>query len=230
MGDRRRDRIVPRIEAVERRDLLSGILAAMSDAVPNLGTSALIGRAAAVGQTANGFPSSVSSPLLGQGTPTPQELARERFVATFNGPIIVGPGRFSDQSKIVYLRGTGGSNQFRHGDYQMAIVFSTNPNAPLSGEAYLEDKNQNSAGQLALTLTGSPTSVDSQGRPTRLSFTNDPDIFSGIYSANVATGTVSIRYHGANARAVFQGLVYTSGVTNPLKNVPLVSQGGRISG
>ena len=45
----------------------------------------------------------ISSPLLGNGTPTSAELAREKFHAQFYGPLDhPGPGRFSDQSKIIF--------------------------------------------------------------------------------------------------------------------------------
>jgi hypothetical protein len=68
-----------------------------------------------------------ASPIIGIGTPTAGELAREKFVAKFSGPLSVKPGRFSDQKQIIYLRGLGGStpNFFLRGDYGLAIVIPT---------------------------------------------------------------------------------------------------------
>jgi hypothetical protein len=169
------------------------------------------------------------SPLIGID-PTPAELARERFHAVFSGPVIAGPGRFADQSKTLYFQGLGGSNTFLHGDFQMAIVYPSDPTQPLIGEAYLEDKNNNSGGQIGFQLQGvTPQTVDRLGRPTQLTFSNDPNIYSGIFFANTASGTVSIHYSKGSATVVFNGLVYTIGVTSPLKNSNLYSRGGRIT-
>ena len=57
--------------------------------------------------------------MLGNGTPTAAELAREKFQAKFSGPLSTLPGRFSDQTAIIFMRGLGGStpNFFLHGDY-----------------------------------------------------------------------------------------------------------------
>jgi hypothetical protein len=178
--------------------------------------------------SANGFTNGMT-PLLGQGQPTPHELARERFHAYFSGPITVGPGRFSDQAKIIYFRGLGGSTQFRHGDYQMAIVIPTDPNAQPFGEAVLEDKNTNSSGIIGLPLTAVPNAVDRLGRPTQFTFTQDPNIYSGIDFVDSSTGTLKITYSKGSATAIFDGKVYTSGLTSPIKNSDLYSRGGRIS-
>ena len=175
----------------------------------------------------------------GQGVPTPQERARESFRAVFTGPYQIGPGRFSDQARIISFRGVGGSNQFRHGDYEMAIVTPTDPTAPTLGASVMNDKSTNSGGVLGLDLTADPQAVDRFGRPTRLSFTNDPNIYSGIYFFNTSSGTVTISYsppgpggpHGYRtgvATAVFRGQVYTSGLTNPLANSDLYARGGRL--
>lgn len=229
MGERKRRCLAAAVERLDSRELLSGLVAALaSSGPPAPSPGALVDRAEiASSSSSNGF--TTGSPILGQGTPTPRELARERFVATFQGPVYVGPGRFSDQAKIIYMRGPGGSNMFLHGDYQMAIVYSTNPKAPLTGEAYLQDKNNNSGAQVAFVLTGSPSDVDRLGRPTRMTFVNDLNIYSGIFYSNAATGTVTIRYSKGSARAIFKGLVYTTGLTNPLRNTDLIGRGGRIT-
>lgn len=230
MGDRRRRAATPRLEPMEGRQLLSGIIAAIASQTPTPSLGALLD-VQAMGSTGTGSSggSTSPSPLFGQGQPTPAELTRERFTAAFQGPLTVGPGRFSDQSKIFYMRGLGGSNMFLHGDYQMGIVIPTNPTEPLTGEAILQDKNNNSGGILGLVLHGVPGGFDRHGRPTEMTFTSDPNIYSGIYFVSTSSGTVTIHYSKNSAQAIFKGLVYTSGLTSPLRNTDLYSRGGRIT-
>jgi hypothetical protein len=162
--------------------------------------------------------------------PTPRELARERFRAVFSGPVDVGPGRFGDQAKTLYFRGLGSSNLFLHGDYQMAIVFPTDTTKPIFGEAVLEDKNTNSSGIIGAQLKGvTPQTFDRLGRPTKFTFTQDPNIYSGIFFVDTSVGTVNIKYSKGSATVVFDGLVYTTGLTSPLTNSDLYSRGGRIT-
>jgi hypothetical protein len=235
-------RLRPGLEDLEPRKLMSitpviasgrhvPISSILLHAEEGAGGSAGGGGVTGMEGSANGFPNGGNSlsPLLGQGQPTPHELARERFHAYFSGPITVSPGRFSDQAKIIYFRGLGGSTQFRHGDYQMAIVIPTDPNAQPFGEAVLEDKNNNSSGIIGLPLTAVPNAVDRLGRPTQLTFTQDPNIYSGIDFVNSSTGTLNITYSKGSATAIFNGKVYTSGLTSPIKNSDLYSRGGRIS-
>src|SRR5262249_36792758 len=219
----------PVLEALEMRELPSGApLIAAGRTSP--GPGAVL--AAALSEFPGGpplrgaalNPATAITPLIGTG-PTPRELARERFHAYFSGPMYVSGGRFADQAKTLYFRGLGGSNQFLHGDYQMAIIFPADPTKPLFGEAYLEDKNNNSSGQLGLQLKGStPQTFDKQGRPTSLTFTADPNIYSGIYFAFTGAGTVQIRYSKGSATAIFNGLVYTAGLTSPIANSDLYSR------
>jgi hypothetical protein len=165
-------------------------------------------------------------PLLGQGQPTPQELARDTFRAYFHGPVLFGPGRFSDQKQLVYIRGTGSSSFFRHGDVNMGIIVPTNPTAPFTGVLFAQDKNINSGGQVGFDLTAPRQAVDAQGRPNHLTFTADPNIYGGIFFVDSASGTIDIQYQGRTATIRIHGLVYTSGLTNPLKNVDIVQRGG----
>jgi hypothetical protein len=222
----------PALEAVETRELLS-VAPLIVAGRPSPSPAAVM--AAALSEFPGGpplqgislNPANSISPLIGTG-PTPRELARERFHAYFSGPMYVSGGRFADQGKTLYFRGLGGSNMFLHGDYQMAVIFPTDPTKPLFGEAYLEDKNNNSSGQLGLQLKGStPQTFDKQGRPTSFTFTSDPNIYSGIYFAFTAAGTVQIRYSKGSATAIFNGLVYTTGITSPIANSDLYSRGGR---
>jgi len=180
--------------------------------------------------------------LLGTGTPTKAELAREKFVARFSGPLSILPPRFSDQSKIIYLRGLGGStpNFFLHGDYALALVIpagfdpknpggipstTTSPGvAPVTGFAFLDDKNNNSGGVVGLDLLADPSSFDALGRPTRLSFTSDPNVYGGIFFVNQSAGTATIKYGTNTASTTFNGRVYTSDLTNPFQNVDLYAK------
>ncbi len=282
MGDRKRRNAVPRLEPMDRRELLSGLLVALqtTPAMPSpaqitsiasnlaqkgqvsaeqagssnveAGTgNASVGgsNTASVGGGLYGggnnpqgitFP---TAPIIGTGTPTTAELARERFVARFLGPLAILPGRFSDQKQIIFLRGLGGStpNFFLHADYSLAIVIPTgfnrtnpagtggDPTAPgyvppVTGFAFLDDKNNNSGGVVGLDLVADPTSFDAKGRPTRLTFTADPNVYGGIFFVDSAVGTVHITYGKNTATANFNGRIYTSGLTNPFQNVDLYAK------
>lgn len=173
------------------------------------------------------------SPLLGNGTPTKAELRRERFVARFGGPMVTLAPRFSDQSKILYLRGLGTAPRFfLHGDYALAIVFpagfdAKNPTASTAptGFAFLDDKNNNSGATVGLDLSADPTSYDKLGRPTRLFFTSDPNIYSGIFYVSQSSGTVTLKYGpGNNATAKFDGRLYTTGLTSPFQNIDIYAK------
>jgi hypothetical protein len=222
------------LEALEKRELPS-VAPLLAAGRPSPSPGAVV--AAALSQSPGGAPPSgislnpatSSSPLIGAG-PTTRELARERFDAYFSGPVYVSGGRFADQAKTLYFRGLGGSNTFIHGDYQMAIVFPADPTQPLFGEAFLEDKNNNSGAQIAFQLKGtSPQTYDRAGRPTSFTFINDPNINAGIFYSNTASGTVQIHYSKGSATAIFRGLVFTTGITSPLANSDLYSRGGRIT-
>jgi len=210
----------PALERMEERELLSGITAvAVNRALAQAARSA-----ASATNTSGNFNS--SSPLLGQGQPTPHEQARTAFRAVFTGPFAIGPGRYSDQAHILYMRGVGGSNFFRHGNINLGIVIPKDPSAQVTGEAVLADKNVNSGGILGLQIVADQ--FDQFGRPTHLIFVEDPNIYSGAFFVESSTGTVDIGYHGGAATVVFNGNVYTSGLTNPLRNSDLVARGGRL--
>ena len=247
MVDRKRRNARPSLEPMEGRELLSGLLIALQANVPHLGPAQVAAiatnraQAAATGQVsakattnesgvyigatgpnaaAGSFP---ASPAIGNGTPTAAELAREKFHAKFSGPLSTLPGRFSDQKQIIYMRGLGGStpNFFLHGDYGLAIVLPTDPTQPTIGFAFLDDKNNNSGGVVGLDLLADPTSFDAKGRPTRLTFTADQNVYGGIFFVASANGTVHITYGKDSATTVFNGRIYTSGLTSPFQNVDL---------
>src|SRR4051812_10023115 len=189
LGRRSPRSLRPELQAMESRELLS-VTAALAQQSAAVAPSAILASALSEYptpplRTPIVLPTADSqSPLIGVG-PTRRELARERFKAAFAGPVYVSGGRFSDQAKVIYYRGLGTSNTFLHGDYQMGIVFPTDPNAPLYGEAVMQDKNPSSAGILSLQLTGGPPqSFDRLGRPTTFPFRQDGTANAGIFAAN----------------------------------------------
>lgn len=222
-------RLIPAVEGVERRELLSAIidiLATQGQQVYH--PSHLTGStsAQATGSIVNpNFPPP-SGP--GLGAPTPRELAREQFKGYFSGPAYAAPPRFTSQSEVLFYRGLGGTTQFLHGDYQMIINMPKDLTTPIVGLAYLQDRNINSAGALGLDLTFDSSSLDSRGRPTRGTFTADPNIYSGLDYAFSANGTATIKYGRGTATVRFQGLLYNSGITDPLRNMDLQARGGRL--
>jgi hypothetical protein len=227
----------PALEVFEPRSLLSALtyMAAASPPPVQVTASLLESRhvlpnkgSASGGQSSGGIGSigQGGAPLIGQGQPTARELARDTFHGYFNGPVTAGPGRFSDQAEILYVRGVGGSNFFRHGDMNLGIVVPTDRTASSTGFVYVQDKNINSGGALGLDLTAVSGAVDRRGRPTQFTFVADPNIYSGIFFVDSSTGTLDVVYRGSTATVRINGLVYTSGLTNPLKNTDLVERGG----
>ncbi|MEO6809531.1 MAG: hypothetical protein ABI353_10520 [Isosphaeraceae bacterium] len=221
----------PSLERVESRELMSGIIASMLVSQP----SPIHRQAAAVQSQAvdplrsdnGGIPGAPTPPFSpGTGEPTPHEVARQRFRAVFSGPLYAGGPRFTDQKKLLYFRGLGGSTMFLHGDYQMGIVFPKDPAKPIVGGAYLQDKNINSGSVIGFDLTFDPNSLDRHGRPTLGTFTEDPNVYGGAFFSPTSSGTVKIRYARNTATVLFQGQVYTSGLTNQLTNQDLQERGG----
>ncbi len=191
------------------------------------GLNAYTGNTGAQGN-GNGLSNNISTPLLGNGFPTPAELARETYRSAFTGRYYTGPGRFTSQGTTYYYRGIGGSNMFLHGDFDMAIITPVGGGTQFIGEAVLQDKSTNSAGIQGLTLLGNVTDVDSKGRPTKMTFTADPNIYSGAFFVEAGQGTVSIKYGANNSIKVnFNGLIYTTGLASPLVNQDLYARQGR---
>lgn len=239
----------PGVEHCESRELLSGIMLALQGNAPRINASTLLasirasasgggnggangeggsGSAGLIKGIGNGFgPGNTSTPLLGQGTPAPHEALREAYHAAFSGRAYTSPGRFSDQGQTFFYRGVGGSSNFLHGDFDMAVVTPADATKPFFGEAVLQDKNTNSGAIQGFILRGDRTKVDSLGRPTQLQFVADPNIYSGAYFVEAAEGVVDITYgDGPNHPVVvkFTGRVYTSGLTNPLVNQDLYAR------
>ncbi len=239
MSERERRAVRPVLDCLEGRDLLSGIIAAMAASTPAPPTAfgrlsqqslapGVIASGNLGGGNPNGFVNNVNTPLLGNGPVTPQEARRESFRAGFTGRLYTGPGRFADQSTTYYYRGIGGSNFFLHGDYTMAVVTPTDPAKPFIGEAVLNDKSTGTGANVGLILRADRSSVDARGRPLRLAFSADPNVYGGVFFADAAEGTVDISYGPNNtAKAVFNGRIYTNGLTSPLVNSDLYARHAR---
>jgi hypothetical protein len=224
----------PAVERFERRELPSGITDVTASSSSPLSVNEMAAATQITASTATNVPSLTNlsgvPPLIGPGPGnlTAHELAREQFKAYFSGPFYNAPPRFTSQTKFLLYRGIGGSTQFLHGDYQMAIAFVTEPSVGIIGNAYLQDRNINSSGQIGLDLTFDPNSLNAQGLPTKGTFTEDPNIYSGIDFVATAGGTVTITYSRNQATVRFQGLLYNSGITDPLRNMDLQARGGRV--
>ena len=204
---------VPRVEAMESRELLSMYGAAWSmPARPHARATA----------SAFAAPAAVNNQVTDPtGIPTPHEALRTRFSAALSGPFRVGPGRYSTEAAQIFLKGGGTSNTFIHGDYQLRIILPTDPATPPTGAMTIFDRNIMAGSQLGLLLTGSPTERDALGRPTRMAFTVDVTVSAGIFTQASGEGTVEIRYldRGRNqgiAKVLVQGRVYTLGTTYSL--------------
>lgn len=217
----------PSVEGIEARVLLSTVTA--------LGHRARSRPAPIVAQADPDESTNPPNPLFfPTGQPTPHEAARQVFGARFSGPFTVGRGRFSSQSQQLYIRGAGGSNQFLHGDTQLAIVTPADPNQPLAGSMVMFDRNINTNASLGFELKADRnTDLDAAGRPVRLTITGLADNESGgIYAGAIAEGTVDIRYSpsGRRSRGVFsQGTatitvrarIYTIGNNGLLRNADI---------
>ena len=210
------------VETVERRELLSLVLgpspARGNPAQTAVELASLHAHSVASGSVTVAGTSAGGSLLIGSGTPTPHELARERFRASFVGPSVRGPGRFSDQAAINYVRGVGTSNFFLHGDLNLAFVTPVDPTQPITGAAVLQDKNINNSALVGLDLTADSSSLDRFGRPTAFTFVSDPNVYGGPFFVTTSSGTGTVHYRGNHTFVAFSGLVYTSGLTNPLRN------------
>ena len=184
----------PTLESLEDRDLPSGIIASLANHSRSMRSNFIAAQAQSSSDQPAAQETPPFSPLLGQGTPTPHEQARERFRAVFIGPYTISPGRFSDQSQIVFIRGVGGSTFFLHGNIVFGVAVEKDPTNTSFGAATLNDKNVNSSGTLGLDLTVAPNGLDSQGRPTLMTFKGDSNVYSGIFFVNTSSGTVTVQY------------------------------------
>jgi hypothetical protein len=207
-------------EALDRRALLSVVPIIMSEE-----HAASVHKAALAAAASTDSSSSVAASQA--GTPTPHEIARQRFVAKLSGTYLIGPGRYTDQSLQSFFLATGGSNQALHMTLQMRYFVSTDPTQPTTGLASLTDLNVGSTGNtLLLDLTAVPQS-GFHGLPTQFTWTVDPasgGIWTNAGGFGTGQGTLTIDYipggklsgratGAGRANLVFQGSINTSQVT-----------------
>ncbi len=225
--------VVPVLERVEARELLSGILASVAS-TPRFAhgarrvspDTALVQTQSATVAPQDGLP--FNQVLYPTGQPTARQQARTRFHAGFVSTYIVGPGRYTTEANQVYLRGVGSSIAFLHGDHQLRYVIPTDPSIPATGVMTMFDRNMNNGGILGLDLTAVPGAVDRFGRPTRFSYNVDDNISAGGFVSGSGQGTVEIRYGRpslsrdgliqGSAWVIVDGQVYSTGTTNILVN------------
>jgi hypothetical protein len=243
----RRKRLVtrPSCEPVESRDLLSVIPILMSEASKQSSPSTVIALASAgeLDQPPSNASGQASS-LVGQ-TPTPHEARRERFRAVYAGPITVGPGRFTDQAQQFFVRGTGFSTDFGHGDLQMLVIIPTDPNAQFTGTVVMQDQNTASSGLLAIDVQGNRAGLGPDGMPRFLTWSVSPFAGAGSFTAGpfslaYGQGTIVIKpgppqgrsghaFHGQPTVTVtINGTLFTPGLFNPLQNAGLIVSHHRI--
>ena len=213
-------RHTPRLESLEARELQT----VWSGRRPGPAVSVLD-----MAQRFASQPVAAAPPLVpGPGDPLPIELARTRFHAAFLGPFRVGPPHYTGQTAIFGYRGLGASTQFLHGSYQMIVILPKDPNADITGAAFLQDKNAAGGTQVGLDLLFDKTSLDRRGRPTRGTWSPDSNIYGGLDFVAQGTGAVKISYaKNGNAAVFFDGRLFTNGITNPTRNADLRVKLGR---
>ncbi len=144
-------------------------------------------------------------------TPTPREVKRQTFTATWEGEYIVGPPTFSDRASRIYFHAvSGGSNAFLKGKFQMLVFPPANPDAtPTPGDPYANQVTglaalfpQNwlqSGAELLLDLNSTPGLVSnpSNALPTHMTWTYDTASggpFAAPAGFTQGTGTMNIKY------------------------------------
>jgi hypothetical protein len=198
-GDRSRRR-VPRVEGLETRALLSVVpwLIRSGQPIhhPALVASGSSLQALASGAAGGGGGNSggVNSTQMDQPTPTPHELARERYISKLVGTFVVGPGRFTDQAASVLILATGGSNQSFHTNLQMAIFTPANTVSGMTtAEVSLTGRNIGSTGS-ALDLDATAPPPNNRVRiPTHYTWTVSSNS-GGLYTAATGQGTIDIQF------------------------------------
>jgi hypothetical protein len=164
---------------------------------------------------------------MDQPTPTPHELARERYISKLVGTFVVGPGRFTDQAASVLILASGGSNQASHTNLQMAIFTPANTiNGMTTAAVSLTGRNIGSTGSsLNLDATAPPPN-NRVGIPTHYTWTVS-STSGGLYTASTGQGTMDIQFipggkipKGATgagrAIIVIKGMVNVVGISNDL--------------
>jgi hypothetical protein len=180
-------------------------------------------------------------------TPTPREIKRQVFTATWIGQYTVGPPRFTDRASTIHAYAvSGGSNQFLKGKFNMELFPPADPSAtPTPGDPYAnqltgiaglfpQDLLQ-SGSTLVLDLSATPSpGSDPLALPTNLTWTYDNNTSAGAYAAPAeftqGAGTLTIKWipdahplpgtMGSGTMIVkFLGLINLSQVVNPIAKV-----------
>ena len=216
-------RFKPRIEGLEAREVPTVM---GSHVVPpsifNIALNASRNQPA----VAPSFIPPVPPVIQGLGTPYPIEVRRTRFHAFFVGHFFNGPPRYSSQRGTFSIEALGTSTQFLHGTVQLTTIIPVDNAAPITGAAYLQDKNIVGANAFALDFVIDRSTLDRWGRPTSGTFAADPNIYSGSDFFFQGGGTIKIRYHRRDAAVTFDGRLYTNGITNILAPTNLFTQHG----
>lgn len=234
MTDRRHLRTLrPSVERVEGRALLS-TSALLAFAGPTVHPRQATTNAGALTIGMNQGPQGNATDFLQPtGNPTPHELAREQFKATFTGNYTLGNGRYDSQSRSFEFHGAGTGSYFLHGDIQVGTVTPKDTTHPISGLFSIFDRNINTNFNYGGDISGDQvTGVDRFGRPTKLSFTTDVNASGGIALNSLSQGTITIRYHSGGhasrgvlaqgtASILVQARVYTLGVGSILHNAKI---------
>ena len=191
MVDRKRRNARPSLEPMEGRALLSGLLVALQAPVPqispsqevtiasNLSTSSKTGQVSAKATTnASGLYIGAEGPNAAAGLlPGLADLRQRHPDGRRTGPrevrgqvfraLSIGPGRFSDQKQIYFLRGLGGStpNFFLHGDYSLAIVIPTDPTQPTRPGSRSSTTRTTTPAAWSASTSWPPPSMPRDGRP-----------------------------------------------------------------
>lgn len=221
-ANRRRNRrsLRPRVELVEPRSLLSGVVATIS-------ANALDAAAARprLNQQGSFFtaPTEPSDTMVTPpGRPTRATLRQTFFQATFVGSYHLGPGRTTAESNQVYIRGAGRSTAFLHGGIQVRYIVPTDRTVEPVGVANMLDRNINNGGQLGVDITAVPGATDRFGRVTRFTWTVDSSYSGGVFTNASGQGTLRVKYAGVPVRGktspvsmIFRGHILTQGVGDP---------------
>jgi hypothetical protein len=168
----------------------------------------------------------VAASPASNGVPTPHELARQRFTASYTGQVLFGPGRTTAQLSQAFFVGAMTSSAFLHGNLVMSVITPIDPTQSVTGQAALIVRNvSNSGNELILDLQGGPPSATTP--PTHLTWTVNGSS-GGAFTNATGQGTVDIRYRrfthptasgtqAAVATVVFRGLLDTTGLNNVLR-------------
>jgi hypothetical protein len=228
---RRPRRSRPSVEGLESRAL-------MSTTTDNLLDPALIQKFANLL-----YGPSSATPM----TPSPQELRRQLFAATWIGQYTVGAPTFSDRATTIHAYAvSGGSNQFLKGKLNLVLFTPANPSAtPTPGDPYANqvtgiaglfpENILQSGTTLVLDLSATPSPGSNPlSLPTQLTWTYDNNTSAGAYAAPAiftqGAGELTIKWipdahslpgtmGSGKMIVVFKGLINDSQVVNPIAKV-----------